>query len=141
MAQSDSIEELLLPSPNVLGLPALDKGERAESATRKLVTAEWPFVEALVMERRLTEAIEAMAALASEMRRLTRNDPEPWRETLLLSRFILYDNIMSLAGSKEWVEPVQKTLSRAREWDIEARDYLAELLGRWERQNGGSANT
>lgn len=119
---------LFLPSPNTLGLPMLERGQRARSETREVVEEQWPAIEALVRAGQVAEGIAAMERLAKAMRERTGRDPEMWRETLTLSRRLLYDDMVSAArwGGKDNV--AREALERCRRWDEEAREHIDNLL-------------
>ena len=128
MQNDEPINHLILSRPNRFGLPVLDHNRRVECQTYQLVDRVWPEVELLIDQRQVTAAIETMTSLAQEMHELMHQDPEPWRQTLVLARQALYDELKTVA---EWAEvpgQAKQAFEHCLTWDEELQSYLSELI-------------
>jgi hypothetical protein len=118
---------LVLTSPNAVGLPAAERGDAPASETTALVDARWPEVERLLAEGRADDAIQALAALAAEMRRATERDAPLFRDALTLARRVLYDDLAEIGRASGAEGPAREALARCAAWDDELRPHLEGL--------------
>lgn len=120
-------DRFFLTSPNIIGLPATERGDAPTITTRDVISKSWPQIEKLLDEERIVEAISSMEALAVEMRQTTMSDAPLFRDALTLARRLLYDNLAQIGRADGYEEPVSATLSRCEDWDEELRSYLEAL--------------
>jgi hypothetical protein len=119
---------LFLTLPHALGLPALDRNQRATSQTLELLHQQWSLIEAMVRSGQVAEGIAQMEGLAREMQARMKHDPKPWWESLMLSRRMVYENMVHAAEWGECVAEARAALKRCQQWDGELRSQLESLL-------------
>jgi len=119
--------QLVLTSPNAIGLPAAERADAPPSETRALVAERWPEVERLLAADRDAEAISALEALALEMRSATERDAPLFHDALTLARRVLYDDLAEVGRAAGRDAQAHEALARCAAWDGELRPRLEEV--------------
>jgi len=119
--------DVVVTSPNAIGLPAADRADAPASETRALVAERWPEIERLLADGCVAEAISALETLAAEMHRATATDAPLFREALTLARRVLYDDLVAIGRATEFEAPARDALARCAVWDEELLAHLEEL--------------
>lgn len=119
--------DFFLTSPNVVGLPAAERGDAPAPVTSGVVDERWPQIERLLAEGQAANAISSMEALAVEMHRATAGDAPLFHDALTLARRLLYDDLAQVGQATKCEEPARAALDRCAAWDEALRAYI-ELL-------------
>lgn len=121
-------ESFILTAPNIIGLPAIERGGVVAPATYEIVEVEWPTVERLLRDGQISDAIALMEKLAMAMRDATATDADLFQESLTLARRILYDDLSEVGRSAGCHGAVHSALLRCAVWDKELQPYLSKLI-------------